>query len=467
MHLQSLFVSFKLSFEPTSAPTFEPTSAPVEWYSAPTFEPTSAPVEWYSAPTFEPTSAPVEWYSAPTFGPTSAPTQCTCTCTSDHPSSVPTSIPTSEPTAAPTSIPTSEPTAVPSSIPTSEPTAVPTSIPTSVPTATPTSIPSPPPTSLPSSLPTSLPSLQPTSIPTPPPTAPHTGYTGVASPGSFPIISPYLGINFVIALTGIYPARGNRRLSEINATTLADGQKYSHRRLGTDTFLGEIMAFGGNFAPTGYALCQGQILGLAQNTALFSLLGTQYGGTGTSTFALPDLRGRVTVSAGQGAGLSPYVTGETTGVETQTLAVPNLPSHLHSLPAGGNTKLTGADVPLSLIQPTLTINYIISLFGIYPSQNRRLHESSPSDVHASKFYVQGGTPYVGEIAMFAGDFAPVNWAFCDGQTLQIADYETLYNLIGKTYVCHMYNIRYCPCIKCLFLALYLYLSYTCRYDIWR
>ena len=239
----------------------------------------------------------------------------------------------------------------------------------------------------------------------------------------------------MIALTGIYPARGNRRLSEINATTLADGQKYSHRRLGTDTFLGEIMAFGGNFAPTGYALCQGQILGLAQNTALFSLLGTFYGGTGTSTFALPNLQSRVAVSAGQGSGLSPYVVGETTGVETETLTISNLPSHSHTLPAGGNTQLTGANVPISIIQPTLTINYIISLFGIYPSQNRRLHESSASDVHTSKFYVQGGTPFIGEIAMFAGNFAPVDWAFCDGQTLQIADNEALYNLIGKICRC--------------------------------
>ena len=271
----------------------------------------------------------------------------------------------------------------------------------------------------------------------------------------------------MIALTGIYPARNNRRLSEINATTLADVQKYSHRRLGTDTFLGEIMAFSGNFPPRGYAFCQGQLLSIAQYTALFSLLGTQYGGTGTSNFALPDLQSRVTVGFGQGSGLSQSDVGEISGAESQTLAVSNLPSHSHTISTGGNTQLAGANLPISILQPSLTINYIISLFGIYPSQSRRLHESSPSDVHSSKFYVQGGTPLIGEIALFSGSFAPVNWAFCDGQTLQITDNEALYNLIGKTCVCHMYNIRYYPYIKNKYLVLYLYLSYTCRYDIWR
>ena len=249
----------------------------------------------------------------------------------------------------------------------------------------------------------------------------------------------------MIALTGVYPSRG-RRLKGTNATstaTLTDTKPNFRRRLGQDIFLGEIMAFGGNFAPNGYVFCQGQILGLAQNIALFSLLGTFYGGTGTSTFALPDLRGRVAVSAGQGAGLSPYVVGETTGVETQTLTVSNLPSHLHSLPAGGNTQSTGSNTPIAVIQPTLAINYIISLFGLFPIQNRRLHESSPSDAHNAKFHTQGSNPYVGEIALFAGNFAPNGWLFCNGQTVPISQYETLYNLIGRALVIiHMTYVNY-------------------------
>ena len=87
----------------------------------------------------------------------------------------------------------------------------------------------------------------------------------------------------------------------------------------TEPFLGEIRLFPYNFAPRGWAFCNGQILSIAQNTALFSLLGVTYGGNGQTTFALPDLRGRVPVSAGQGPGLSNYILGQTGGTENVTL----------------------------------------------------------------------------------------------------------------------------------------------------
>ena len=232
-------------------------------------------------------------------------------------------------------------------------------------------------------------------------------------------------------------------MGESNATDLGNVQKYSHRRLSYDTFLGEIFAFSGNFAPNGYALCQGQILAIQQNAALFSLLGTQYGGNGVSNFALPDLRSRITVGFGQGAGLSSYTQGGATGVETQALAMANLPSHLHTIPTGGNTQLAGSNTPASInvVQPTLPINYIISLFGVYPSQSRRLHESSESVGEHTRFHVQGSDPYVGEITLFAGNFAPVDWVFCNGQILDIATYETLFTLIGKACITDV-------CISC-------------------
>ena len=107
---------------------------------------------------------------------------------------------------------------------------------------------------------------------------------------------PYLGLNYIIALAGIYPSQGNRS---------------RHRELGEmDPFLGQINLFGCNFAPQRWALCQGQLLAISQNTALFSLLGTYYGGNGTTTFALPDLRSRVPIGFGQGPGLSNYAIGE-------------------------------------------------------------------------------------------------------------------------------------------------------------
>src|SRR5271167_1356268 len=98
-----------------------------------------------------------------------------------------------------------------------------------------------------------------------------------------------------------------------------------------DQFLGEIRAVGFNFAPIGWALCNGQLLPISQNTALFSLLGTQYGGNGTSTFALPNFQGNVPVLFGQGTGLSAYNIGQTGGATTVTLSTPQLPAHAHNV----------------------------------------------------------------------------------------------------------------------------------------
>lgn len=171
-----------------------------------------------------------------------------------------------------------------------------------------------------------------------------------------------------------------------------------------ETFLGEIRMFAGNFAPTGWAFCQGQLLPIAQNQALFSLLGTTYGGDGRTTFALPDLRGRVPVGFGQGPGLSNRVIGDQFGSELVTLNINQMPSHNHtvnavttegnqnlptnSLPANtkaldkeysdanANTTMkatmvnpTGGNQPFGVTQPSLGVNFIIALQGIYPSRN--------------------------------------------------------------------------------------------------
>jgi microcystin-dependent protein len=133
-----------------------------------------------------------------------------------------------------------------------------------------------------------------------------TGTSGGSQP--FGIRDPYLGLNFEIALVGIFPSRD----------------------MGADPYLGSIGIFAGNFAVKGWALCDGQLLSISQNTALFSLLGTTYGGNGQTTFALPDLRGRVPVHSGQGPGLSNIDLGQTGGSETQTLLISNMPAHNHT-----------------------------------------------------------------------------------------------------------------------------------------
>lgn len=176
----------------------------------------------------------------------------------------------------------------------------------------------------------------------------------------------------------------------------------------SEPFIGEIIMFGGNFAPRGWAFCNGQILSIAQNTALFSLLGTTYGGNGQTTFALPDLRGRVPISAGQGPGLANYNLGQVSGAETATLLVQNMPAHTHGVNAASATPTpalsspagnllgppgrggpaiysptgpspaqmhasmiasSGGSQPFSIVQPYLVVNFIIALQGIYPSRN--------------------------------------------------------------------------------------------------
>jgi len=165
-----------------------------------------------------------------------------------------------------------------------------------------------------------------------------------------------------------------------------------------------IRLFPYNFAPRGFAYCNGQLLPIAQNTALFSLLGTTYGGNGQTTFALPDLRGRVALSSGQGPGLSNYDLGQFGGEETVTLTNVEVPVHNHLVVAhnsngayarpqgrvpgrlsGGTTGYaaasngatmapatitpTGGGQPHTNVQPYLTLNYCIALEGIFPSRN--------------------------------------------------------------------------------------------------
>src|SRR5438034_10904654 len=101
----------------------------------------------------------------------------------------------------------------------------------------------------------------------------------------------------------------------------------------TDQFVGEIRIFGGNFAPTGWAFCNGQLLPISQNTALFSLLGTQYGGNGTTTFALPNLQGRAPMDQGSGTGLTPRTVGATGGESEVTLTINQLPTPTRRVPS--------------------------------------------------------------------------------------------------------------------------------------
>ncbi len=169
-------------------------------------------------------------------------------------------------------------------------------------------------------------------------------------------------------------------------------------------YIGSIFLFAGNFEPKNFAFCDGRLMGIAQNTALFSILGTTYGGNGTTTFALPDLRGRVAVGTGTPPGGQTWSLGEAQGTNTVTLTQENLAAHTHTLnansgaggvtspsnavlagigtslpPAGPylngppNTTMSahsvmpaGSGYPVGIMQPYLGLNYIIALYGVFP-----------------------------------------------------------------------------------------------------
>lgn len=173
----------------------------------------------------------------------------------------------------------------------------------------------------------------------------------------------------------------------------------------SEPYVGEIRMFAGNFAPRSWALCDGQLLAVADNDALFSLLGTIYGGDGRTTFGLPDLRGRLPMHMGSGPGLSPRIMGRKLGSESVGVSANQVPSHNHEMraatipgtqnvptggllasspsvriyrpqpPAGSNLASdaigpsAGAAQPHSNLMPFQCVNFIIALFGIYPSRN--------------------------------------------------------------------------------------------------
>ena len=183
-----------------------------------------------------------------------------------------------------------------------------------------------------------------------------------------------------------------------------------------DGYIGEIRLFGGNFSPRNWAFCDGSLIAVSSNSALFSILGTMYGGDGRTTFALPDLRGRAAVSAGQGPGLSNYRQGQAFGVESNLLNNSHLPAHTHAVEAklkasnqaattvdptnainaqegggfsydskdtnvnvdmradaveiaGNHTGSTGGGSPLNNRQASLGLNFIICMIGNYPSRS--------------------------------------------------------------------------------------------------
>ena len=154
--------------------------------------------------------------------------------------------------------------------------------------------------------------------------------------------------------------------SNSEPNTVSTEKEESASNVSIEPLIGEIIMFAGNFAPRNWALCDGQLLPINSHQALFSILGTTYGGDGRTTFGLPDLRGRVPVHAGQGAGLSSYRLGQKGGTEKVSISkgTPVAPTK-----KAGSVNVVTANTQPSNLQPYTTVNYIIALEGIFPSRN--------------------------------------------------------------------------------------------------
>ncbi len=224
-----------------------------------------------------------------------------------------------------------------------------------------------------------------------------TGPSGTTGGGTLvDIRQPALELNYIICTNGIFPGGG------VVGVPL----------------LGSICLFAGNFAPAGWALCQGQLLNTNADLALFSLIGTEYGGDGLHTFALPDLRGQRAVDAGTGLGLMPWVIGQEEGVTQEALLLQQIPAHTHSLPPPDSlTGTNGGGQPRNNVQPSLAVTYSLVPAGIFPTQG-------------------GATifePFLGQVLLYAGNSAPDDSLLVGGQLEAINQFEALFALMGTNY----------------------------------
>ncbi|MFT3684636.1 MAG: tail fiber protein [Phycisphaerales bacterium] len=238
-----------------------------------------------------------------------------------------------------------------------------------------------------------------------------TGVTSVTGGGqAIGSMQPSLAMNWEITVTGPFPPLGGSgTASTPNAPYLGQVMLHAATPGGTYTNL---------FSP-----CNAGLIPVSQNTGLFALIGTSYGGNGQTTFGKPDLRGSTAAHTGQGPGIEQRVLGEIWGNEVCPISVQNLPTHLHTValfpgqPPLGSTGFAGGSQPFSNAQRSLAINYLIYLQGAYPDAN-----SQSESVN-----------YLGEIIVYAGNNTPTGYARCDGQLLPIAQNQALFSLLGTSF----------------------------------
>ena len=219
-----------------------------------------------------------------------------------------------------------------------------------------------------------------------------TGLTGGGA--AFGQSEPSVSMTYLIAVGGVYPG------SSVAVS------------------IGQVAAFAGNFVPTGWRVADGSLMTIPSDPLLYDLIGTTFGGDGITTFGLPDLRGRTVVGTGAGPGLTPVTLGETFGESSTVLTLGQLAAHDHGLPGGGTTGLTGGATPVTNAQPSLGLNYLVAVSGIYPTR-----DAVPP----------GDQPAFGEIVAYADNVVPNGFLPADGRLMSIAQNAALFSLFGTTY----------------------------------
>ena len=229
--------------------------------------------------------------------------------------------------------------------------------------------------------------------PLPPPDS-ATGTAGGGQP--FTITQPTLAVNYMMVNAGIYPVQSGATISE--------------------PFLGQILLYAANALPGSYSFVNGQTLPINQNQALYSLLSTNYGGNGQTTFNEPNLQARSPLGTGQGP-ITLWSIAQTNGADNMTMSLAQMPAHQHMVPALGiMTGISGSNQPISLMQPSLVLQYLISTNGQIPSTS-----------------IQATNAMMGEIELFTETNVPVGWLPCDGRLLPVAGAPGLFGVISNFY----------------------------------
>ncbi|MDC0936237.1 tail fiber protein, partial [Pirellulales bacterium] len=220
-------------------------------------------------------------------------------------------------------------------------------------------------------------------------------------------LQPSLALHPIIATTGTYPSPSvvANTPPALGGYGAGDGPYFGTN---DEPYLAEITWIAHDEPPPGWRLANGDTLDIADHQALFSIVGTMYGGDGEVTFRLPDLRGRTAVGTGSGPGLTPRASGQSFGAPDEVLNTTHTPSHVHALPNGaGNTGPSGLGAAQSNLQPSLAVTHLIALEGTYPTENV---VSNHADGSLPSAIGSGTNPYYASVSMFAGNYAPRGFA---------------------------------------------------------